>query len=197
MLRRGRWGSDLGPGPRSRCHQMKPHPGPAPLTNPQTRFSSGRLLGPRRLLDMGSSARTAPPSDGSRALSSLAAAQRVSGSFSSPLHLSERLDIHVALFAILAKITFFGVTVTKIASAPGPERPPDGPLAEEAAWAPGRSSHAGATPPGQVSPWPVPPFTQQLRAWLTPVCPLLGTQDSQRQRAAGRGPGSVLGAGDR
>lgn len=41
----------------------------------------------------------------------------------------ERLVIPVAPFAILARITFFGVTVTNIASFPGPERPPDGPWA--------------------------------------------------------------------
>lgn len=69
--------------PRSRCHQMKPHPGPAPLRNPQTRLSSGHLLSPCRLLDTGSSARTtlpptgpwgpplSPPPRGSRTFSSL------------------------------------------------------------------------------------------------------------------------------
>lgn len=36
----------------------------------------------------------------------------------------------MALWVILARITFFGVTVTKIASAPAPERPRDGPWAE-------------------------------------------------------------------
>lgn len=64
----------------------------------------------------------------------------------------------MALWVILVRITFFGVTVTKIASAPAPERPRDGPWAErKSAGLLGARPTQESLPPGRSRPSPCHP----------------------------------------